>query len=80
MIRFARLAVLCLSTVVFAQEPEPKLRKVTTIDFEDDTVDGALVRPDGEQVQARQRVKHGNLIRVRTEFKARALQSVGELK
>jgi hypothetical protein len=53
--------------------------KTTVIDFEGDTIEGDLSRPDGEYVEARQKVKHSNLIRVREEFKDKVMQSVGEL-
>jgi hypothetical protein len=53
--------------------------KTTTINFEDDTIEGDLTRPDGEYVEARKRVKHSNLIRIREEFKDKVMQSVGEL-
>ena len=53
--------------------------KTTTINFEDDTIEGDLTRPDGEYVEARKRVKHSNLIRIREEFKDKVMESVGEL-
>ena len=53
--------------------------KTTQIDFEDDTIEGDLTKPDGEYVEARKKVKHSNLIRIREEFKDKVLQSVGEL-
>jgi hypothetical protein len=53
--------------------------KTTTINFEDDTIEGDLTRPDGEYVEARKRVKHSNLIRIREEFKEKVMESVGEL-
>ena len=53
--------------------------KKTVINFEDDTIQGDLTRPDGEYVEARKKVKHSNLIRIREEFRQRVLQSAGEL-
>jgi len=53
--------------------------KKTVINFEDDTISGDLTRPDGEYIEGRKTVKHSNLIRVREEFRAKVLQSVGEL-
>ncbi len=53
--------------------------KTTQIDFEDDTIEGDLSKPDGEYVEARKTVKHSNLIRVREEFKDKVMKSVGEL-
>ncbi len=53
--------------------------KTTSIDFEDDTIEGDLTKPDGEYVEARKRVRHSNLIRIREEFKDKVMESVGEL-
>jgi hypothetical protein len=53
--------------------------KKTVINFEDDTIEGDLTKPDGEYVDARKKVHHANLIRIREEFREKVLQSVGEL-
>jgi hypothetical protein len=53
--------------------------KKTVINFEDDTIQGDLTRPDGEYIEARKKVNHSNLIRVREEFRSKVLQSAGEL-
>ena len=53
--------------------------KKTVINFEDDTIQGDLTKPDGEYVESRKRVRHSNLIKIREEFKEKVLQSVGEL-
>jgi hypothetical protein len=53
--------------------------KKTVINFEDDTIQGDLTRPDGEYIEARKKVAHSNLIRVREEFRTKVLQSAGEL-
>lgn len=53
--------------------------KKTVLDFEDDTIQGDLTRPDGEYVDARKKVKHSNLIKIREEFRDEVLESVGEL-
>jgi hypothetical protein len=50
-----------------------------TIDFEDDTIEGDLTKPDGEYVEARKKVDHSNLIRIREDFEDKVMQSVGEL-
>lgn len=50
-----------------------------TIDFEDDTIEGDLTKPDGEYVEARKKVSHSNLIRIREDFEDKVMQSVGEL-
>ncbi len=53
--------------------------KKTVINFEDDTIQGDLTRPDGEYIEARKKVQHSNLIRIREEFRQKVLQSAGEL-
>jgi hypothetical protein len=53
--------------------------KKTEYSFEDDTIEGDLTKPDGEYVEARKKVKHSNLIKIREEFKDKVMQSVGEL-
>lgn len=62
-----------------AAEEQVKYEKKTVISFEDDTIQGDLTRPDGEYVDARKRVNHSNLIRIREEFRDEVLESVGEL-
>jgi hypothetical protein len=54
-------------------------KKTTEFSFEDDTIEGDLTKPDGEYVEARKKVKHSNLIKIREEFKDKVMQSVGEL-
>ncbi len=76
-------ALVLFATSAFAQdkgeEGNVRYQKTTTINFEDDTIEGDLTRPDGEYVEARKTVKHSNLIRIREEFKDKVMQSVGEL-
>ena len=88
-----KLLMLCtvvLAVPAFAQEEGDKggggggegnvrYNKTTTIDFEDDTIEGDLTKPDGEYVEARKKVKHSNLIRIREDFQDKVMQSVGEL-
>lgn len=71
-----------LSSNVLAQEggeEKPSYNKTTVINFEDDTIEGDLTRPDGEYVEARKKVAHSNLIRSRDDFREEVMQSVGEL-
>jgi hypothetical protein len=60
-------------------EGNVRYSKTTTIDFEDDTIEGDLTKPDGEYIEARKKVQHSNLIRVREDFEDKVMQSVGEL-
>ncbi|MDF1565372.1 MAG: adventurous gliding motility protein CglF [Deltaproteobacteria bacterium] len=54
-------------------------KKKTEYSFDEDTVSGDLTRPDGEYVEARKKVRHSNLIKIREHFRDKVLQSVGEL-
>ncbi len=62
-------------------QPQPKVEyeKKTVINFEDDTIEGDLKRPDGEYVEARQKVDHSNLIRIREDWREKVMQSSGDL-
>ncbi|HEX9399484.1 MAG TPA: adventurous gliding motility protein CglF [Anaeromyxobacter sp.] len=53
--------------------------KKTVINFEDDTIEGDLKRPDGEYVEARQKVDHSNLIHIREDWRDKVMQSSGDL-
>ncbi len=74
------LAALIASTasivapVAMAQDGE-----TTTYDFEDDLVQGDLVRPDGELLNVRRRGRRASLIRVREHFIPEMLKSVENL-
>jgi hypothetical protein len=61
--------------------PAPKVEyeKKTVINFEDDTIEGDLKRPDGEYVEARQKVDHSNLIRIREDWREKVMQASGDL-
>jgi hypothetical protein len=78
------LTVLAFNSVSFAQDKKGGdgnvvYKKTTEYSFEDDTIEGDLTKPDGEYVEARKKVKHSNLIKIREEFKDKVMQSVGEL-
>ncbi len=62
-------------------QPQPKIEyeKKTVINFEDDTIEGDLKRPDGEYVESRQRVDHSNLIRIREDWREKLMQASGDL-
>ncbi len=59
--------------------PRVEYEKKTVINFEDDTIEGDLKRPDGEYVEARQKVEHSNLIRIREDWREKVMQSSGDL-
>ena len=72
-------AAFCLVPAVASAEENVQYQERTEISFDDDTISGDLTRPDGEYVEARKRVRHSNLIRIRENFRDHVLQSVGEL-
>ena len=80
----ALLLILSLPAGALAQadrKPEPRVEyeKKTVIDFEDDTIQGDLTRPDGEYVEARKKVDHSNLIQVREDWREKVLQAPDDL-
>ncbi len=48
-------------------------------DFEDDTVEGDLQRPDGELVDSMRKVKHSSLIEIRKDFIPEMLKSLEDI-
>jgi hypothetical protein len=70
----AAVAMMGLAPVAMAQD-----RETTTYDFEDDLVQGDLVRPDGELLNVRRRGRRASLIRVREHFIPEMLKSVENL-
>jgi hypothetical protein len=79
------LAALVLPLAAFGQDgkaaPAPKIEyeKKTVINFDDDTIQGDLTRPDGEYVEARKRVNHSNLIKIREEWRDKVMQAAAEM-
>jgi hypothetical protein len=51
----------------------------TVINFEDDTIEGDLKTPDAVYLEARKRMRHRSLIRIRTDFRREVLGSVADL-
>jgi hypothetical protein len=84
-------AVLALSGVVSAQKaaaPAAKpaaggdnvqYKSKTVYDFDDDIVEGDLVRPDGEFVDSRKAAKHSSLIKIRENFIPELLKSAEDI-
>lgn len=68
-----------LALPAFAQEQRSPAARTTEYTFDGDTIEGDLTRPDVEYVNAAKRVEHAKLIRIREEFRAKVLQSAGEL-
>jgi len=54
-------------------------KKKTVIDFEDSTVEGELVRPEGGYIMSRGRAQFNSLIRYRQSFVKEMLRSARKL-
>ena len=50
-----------------------------SINFGDDTIDGDLTKPDAVFLEARKKLRHSNLIRIREDFREEILSSVMSL-
>lgn len=53
--------------------------KVKTYDFSGDTIDGELVKPEGEGITAKSEVQHKSLIRLRQDFIREIVKSAENL-
>ncbi len=79
------LLALGLPLAAAAQQPKAESKdrveyeKKTVINFDDDTIQGDLTRPDGEYVEARKRVQHSNLIKIREEWRDKVKQAAAEM-
>ncbi len=62
-----------------SSDPKIEYEKKTVINFDDDTIQGDLTRPDGEYVEARKRVNHSNLIKIREEWRDKVKQAAAEM-
>ncbi len=51
----------------------------TVYDFDDDTVEGDLQRPDGELIDSVRNVKHSSLIEIRKDFIPEMLKSLEDV-
>lgn len=51
----------------------------TVYDFEDDTVEGDLQRPDGENVTANSKAQHSSLIEIRKDFIPEMLKTLEDI-
>lgn len=54
-------------------------KQKTVYDFDDDVVEGDLVRPDGEFVDIRKTAKHSSLIKIREHFIDEMLKSAEDI-
>lgn len=79
-------ASLLVSVSAFAQDAAPAggaggvvYERETVYDFENEYIDGAVMRPDGLDVWGRNSNKQSTLIRIRTDFVPEMVRSVEEL-
>jgi hypothetical protein len=65
-----------------AQAPaagDTQYKSKTVYDFDDDVVEGDLVRPDGEFVDTRKGAKHSSLIKIRENFIPEMIKSAEDI-
>jgi hypothetical protein len=67
--------------LALAQKAEGNVqyKSKTTYDFDDDVVEGDLVRPDGEFVDTRRGAKHSSLIKIRQDFIPEMIKSAEDI-
>jgi hypothetical protein len=70
---------LSMAATASAQDEGGGGGQATTYDFEDDLVQGDLVRPDGENLMVRRRGARESLIKIREHFVPELLKSVENL-
>ena len=74
------------SSIALAQKPpaagggnDVQYKQKTVYDFDDDVVEGDLVRPDGEFLGSRTAAKHSSLIKIRENFIPEMLKSAEDI-
>jgi hypothetical protein len=79
------MRIAAASLALFLLAPLPVLaqdtvyEEQTNYDFEDDYVDGQVIRPDGELIDGRRAGKESSLINIRSSFIDEMVQSVEDL-
>jgi len=68
----------------FAQKAAPaggdvQYKAKTTYDFDDDLVEGDMVKPDGEMLDSRNKAKHSSLIKIRENFLPEMLKTAEDI-
>jgi len=78
---FAGFMMVAASGAAFAQAKAggDQYKSKTVYDFDDDVVEGDLVRPDGEMIDAKKGAKHSSLIKIRADFIPEMLKSADDL-
>ncbi len=73
---FVALSLVMTPATAFAQDDEPE---ETVYDFDGEDLEGALMRPDGEQITGDDRGRTSSLINIREDFIPEMLESVESL-
>jgi hypothetical protein len=82
---FVVCAGVMISSAAFAQneaqggDANKGTGKVKVYDFDGDTIDGDLIRPEGSTVDARDFGNHASLIRIRKDFIPEIIKSAEDL-
>jgi hypothetical protein len=87
---FGGMALAAAPTTAFAQDKAAaaaapagddnvQYKAKTVYDFEDDTVEGDLQRPDGELVSSQKKAEHSSLIEIRKDFIPEMLKSLEDV-
>jgi hypothetical protein len=66
-------------TPAFAQKGKSDKPKVKVYDFTGDTIEGDLIKPEGEAVDARDITQFSSLIRIRRDFIAEIIKAAEDL-
>ena len=72
------LGIVALARPALAAD-DVSYKKETKYDFDDDMVEGDLVKPDGEMVGAAGKAKHSSLIKIRQNFIPEMLKSAEDI-
>lgn len=76
-------ASISLSIPALAQDANTEAgvayNRKTVINFEDDTIEGDLKTPDAVYLEARKKMRHKSLIRIRQDFRREVLGSIADL-
>ena len=82
----ALAAVVAMAVPAFAQKAAApaggdsvSYKQKTVYDFDDDVVEGDLVRPDGEMIGSRGASKHSSLIKIRENFIPEMIKSAEDI-
>ena len=67
------------ATAAGGVEENTQYKAKTVYDFEDDTVEGDLQRPDGELVSSQKKAEHSSLIEIRKDFIPEMLKSLEDV-